>query len=281
MPTGYKDPGTIASEIKMMRVDHAGAFLVVEGVTDVRFWRPRKRAACELIDGEGKSNVVGSVRRLDAQHFGGVLGVVDDDYDSLIGDDLGTSNVVRTDGHDMECLLCRSTALQKVLAEYGDKSKISRFEKNAGMDVRDALLERALVFGRLRFAALRNALDIDRSAIRVPRFVDAGTWTVDGKGLIRAVVKDGSACDEELVERCIAQLPVADPWRVVRGHDVVSILRIGLRRILGNIRAGVGEEHIASILRSGFTPADLQATALWTDVRGWEAGNRPFRVLAE
>lgn len=136
-----------------------------------------------------------------------------------------------------------------------------------------------MVFGRLRFAALRNALDIDHSAIRVHLFVDAGTWTVDGKGLIRAVVKDGSACDEELVERCIAQLPVADPWRVVRGHDVVSILRIGLRRILGNIGAGVGEEHIASILRAGFTPADLQATALWTDVRDGRPGTGRFGFL--
>ena len=279
MPTGHKDPGTIASEIKMMRLEHAGAFLVVEGVADMRFWRPRKHVACELVDGEGKPNVVGSIRRLDAQHFGGVLGVIDDDYDSLIGDGPGTSNLVRTDAHDLECLLCRSAALRKVLAEYGDESKISRFENDTGMEVRDALLERGLVFGRLRFAALRNSLDIDHSAIRVHRFVDARTWMANEIGLIRAVLKDGSACDEELVKRCIAELPVADPWRIVRGHDIVSILRIGLGRVLGSLGAGVGDEHIASILRSGFAPADLQATALWADVRAWEVGNEPFRIL--
>ena len=281
MPTGHKDPGTIVSEIKMMRMEHAGAFLVVEGVADMRFWRPRRCRECELVDGEGKKNVIGGVQRLDVDRLGGVLGIVDDDCDSLIDVDLGTRNVVRTDGHDLECLLCRSSALEKVLAEYGDESKIGRFEMNAGTDVRSALLERALVFGRLRFAVRRNRLDIDRSAIRVPRFVDARTWTVDEQGLIRAVVKDGSTCDGEVVGRCIAQLPVADPWRVVRGHDMVSILRIGLGRILGSVPSGVGDEHISSILRSGFTPADLQTTTLWTDMRAWEAENRPFRVLQD
>ena len=281
MPAGHKDPGTIASEIKMMRMDHAGAFLVVEGVADMRFWRPRRHEGCELVNGEGKNNVIGGVRRLDAERFGGVLGVVDDDCDSLVDLDPGTDNVVRTDVHDLECLLCRSSALEKVLAEYGDESKIRRFETNAGTDVRDALLERALVFGRLRFAALLNRLDIDNSAIRVPRFVDAETWTVDGQGLVHAVVKDGSPYDQDVVARCLAQLPVVDPWRVVRGHDMVSILRIGLGRVLGNVGAGIGEEQISSILRSGFTPADLQATTLWADMRAWEAGNRPFRILRD
>lgn len=281
MLTGHKDPGTIASEVKMMRMDHAGAFLVVEGVADMRFWRPRRLEECELVNGEGKKNVLGGIRRLDVEGFQGVLGIVDDDCDSLMNVDFGTVNVVGTDGHDLECLLCRSSALEKVLAEYGDESKISRFERNAGTDVRGALLKRALVFGRLRFAVLRDKLDIDSSAIRVPRFVDADTWAVDEQGLVRAVVKDGSPCDENILERCIAQLPVVDPWRVVRGHDMVRILRIGLDRILGNVGAGIGDEHISSILRSGFTPADLQATTLWTDMRAWEAGNHPFRILQD
>lgn len=281
MLTGHKDPGTIAAEVKMLREEHAGAFLVVEGVADMRFWRPRRCEECELVNGEGKKNVIGGVKRLDAQRFGGVLGIVDDDCDSLMDVEYGTENLVRTDGHDLECLLCRSSALMMVLAEYGDESKISRFEENAGTDVRGALLARALVFGRLRFAALRNRLDINSSAISVQRFVDGETWTVDERGLVRAVVKDGSPCDENMVERCVAQLVVADPWRVVRGHDIVSILRIGLGRVLGNVRAGVGDEHISSVLRSGFTSADLQATTLWTDMRVWEDGNDPFRILQD
>lgn len=279
MPKGHKDPGTIAAEIRMMRPAHSGAFLVVEGAADARFWRPRRHGDCEIVDGEGKQNVVEGVRRLDEGRFGGVLGIVDDDYDSLTGVDVPTGNVVRTDAHDLECLLCRSSALGKVLAEYGDESKIKRFEAAEGVDVRGALLERALVFGRLRLAAALHDLDLDSSAIRVRRFVKGDTWTVDGDGLVRAAVGDGSPSARDAVMGCIDRLPNADPWRIVRGHDVVEILRIGLRRVLGDVRASVGNEQISRDLRIGFEPSDLRATTLWRDVRTWEAANVPFRIL--
>lgn len=278
MLKGHKDPGTVAAEIRMMRPAHSGAFLVVEGAADARFWQPRRRGDCEIVDGEGKQNVVRGVRRLDAERFGGVLGIVDDDYDSLTGVDVPTDNVVRTDAHDLECLLCRSSALDKGLAEYGDALKIRRFETTEGVDVRSALLKRALVFGRLRLAAALNDLHLDDSAIRVPRFVDRDTWAVDGDGLVRAATS-GSPAARDAVNRCIARLPRADPWRVARGHDVVEVLRIGLRRVLGSVGSSVGREQISGILRAGFSPSDLRATTLWKDVRAWEAANAPFRIL--
>lgn len=262
MPTGHKDPGTIASEIKMMRMDHAGAFLIVEGVTDMRFWRPRKHVACELVDGEGKPNVIGSVQRLDAQHFGGVLGVVDDDHDSLMGIGLETGNVVRTDAHDLECLLCRSRALDVVLAEFGVPLKVRLFEKTQGVDVRTGLLDRALVFGRLRWVAMRRDLDIDPTAIRVKQFVDIQTWQVDQVGLMRAVARSDSPDQEDRLTQHIAQLPPADPWRVVHGHDVVEILRRGLMRVLGDIPASVGPNQIAQVLRAGMPPDDFRMATL-------------------
>ena len=81
----HKDPGSVAAEIKMIRMVHDGAFLVVEGVNDVRFWRTRRHDNCELVDGEGKLNVVGAVHRLDGEGISGVLGIVDDDYDNPVG----------------------------------------------------------------------------------------------------------------------------------------------------------------------------------------------------
>ena len=38
MLSGHKDPSSVAAEIKMMRMVHGGAFLLVEGANDVRFW---------------------------------------------------------------------------------------------------------------------------------------------------------------------------------------------------------------------------------------------------
>lgn len=278
MLRGHKSPGTLVAEIKMLRSSHDGAFLIVEGKDDFSFWWPRRHSGCDLIKGEGKPNVIGAIRRLDAARFGGVLGVVDSDFDVLTGDRVESNNLLYTDAHDIECLLCRSSALDKVLAEHGDVSKIRRFE-SAGTDVRTALLERALVLGRLRFAALlaRPAVELQ---VKVQRVVDENTWTVDDEALIRQAVPDSSHDADAIMSR-LGQLPEVDPWHVVRGHDMVAILRIGLRRVLGNLRPGIGNDHIAGLLRAGMSTEDLRGTGLWTDMRAWQAANPPYAVLTD
>lgn len=154
MPAAWiKDPGKIEAELVMRRAVHPGSFLIVEGPEDRRFWTPRVAplATCELVVGDGKRNVEGAVIRLDKRGFAGALGVVDDDYDRPQGRPLPSANLLATDAHDLECLLLRSPALDGVLAEYADPERIRRFEHSQGTRVREALLDRGLPFGRLRW----------------------------------------------------------------------------------------------------------------------------------
>ena len=239
MPKGYKTPGTLVAEIKMNRVSPERTFLLVEGEDDIRFWTSWRHADCELVDGEGKQNVIGGIQKLNAMSFVRVLGIVDSDYDPLIGISVESENLLLTDAHDLECLLCRSSALNKVLAAYGSHSKIERFENETGTDVRSGLLERALVFGRLRWAAVRSHPVIDLGGLRVPRFVDENTWTVTNEELLCETLSD-TPDDALELKRRIDELPAVDPWYVVRGPDMVTILRIGLRHTLGDIPASVG-----------------------------------------
>ena len=274
---GHKSPGTLVAEITMSRMSHAGAFLLLEGKDDVRFWRSRRHSNCELVDGEGKPNIVGAIRRIDTTRIPGALGIVDADYELPTSPRAESDNLLYTDAHDLECLLCRSSALDKVLAEHGDAAKIKRFEHDADIDVRTALLERALVFGRLRWAAhARPAIEL--RGIAVPRFVDENTWTVDGEKLIRETV---SNADARTIETRLARLPDADPWYVAHGHDMVEILRTGLRRVLGDLPARIEAKDIAGLLRAGMTSEDLRKTGLGAGVYSWQAANRPYCVLAD
>ena len=201
-----------------------------------------------------------------------MLGVVDDDYDSLLGRRARGDNVVTTDAHDLECLLCRSRALDTVLVEYGSPGKIRRFEQEAGVDVRAGLLARASVFGRVRWAAELYGLDIVQSAIRVQRFVDRSTWKVDSAGLMKAVVRKGSADREQRIADRLDALPQADGWWVVQGHDVIELLRIGLMQVLGDMKASVGAGQIARVLRAAVSREELEGTQLGADIRTWEEG---------
>lgn len=278
MLTEHKTSDTLVNEIKMHRMSHNGAFLIVEGADDIRFWRSRHHLDCELVEGEGKKNVIGGIQRLDASSFAGVLGIVDSDYDLLTGINIESKNLLLTDAHDLECLLCRSSALDKVLAEHGSHAKIEKFENETGADVRTGLLERALVFGRLRWAAVRCDPMIDLERFRVPRFVDENTWSVPSEESICNALCDSHEVALTLMHR-INDLPEADPWYVVRGHDMVEIFRIGLRHVLGEMPASTGVKEIGRLLRVAMSREDLQETRLWTDIRGWEAANRPYTVL--
>ena len=275
MATGETQNHVVA-EVKMRRTQHAGSFLVLEGRGDMRFWKNRSHHHCRLIDGNGKPNVVGGLRRLDEIGFAGVLGIVDSNYDYLAGVPLESDNLVATDAHDLECLLCRSSALDAVLAEYGSDEKIGSFGRSAG--VRNALLARGLVFGRLRWAAQRF-----EPRLRLPRmraFVDEKSWSVDEDGLIEKVAGKNEGVEANVLRHQIAHLPPADPWHVVHGHDLLEILRVGLRNVLGNLPASVGVKEIAIGLRLAMPIAELQSTRLWQDMQRWEHLNKPYLVLA-
>ena len=279
MPKGYKNPGTLAAEIKMTRANHRGSFLVVEGADDVKFWRPRRHVDCDLVDGEGKQNVVGVVNRLDTVEFDGVLGVVDSDYDALNGVILGSDNLVATDAHDLECLLCRSSALDTVLAEFGNSDKIQRFERREGVDVRTSLLNRAEIFGRLRWAVQSLGLSIDSRLIRVPRFVRDRSWSVDRDDLLRTVqgeISVGSTLSAQIDSLSLSR---PDPWYVVQGPDLIELLRIGLKHVLGNLPNTTGYEEIARVLRVAISTEELKTTKFGIDIRRWEVRNSLYAVF--
>ena len=282
MLKGNMAPGTLVAEIKMNRMSHDGSFLIVEGKDDMRFWTSRRHThtSCKLVDGQGKRNVVEGIQRLEAASFAGVLGIVDSDYDPLNGMGAESENLLTTDAHDLECLLCRSSALDKVLAEYGNRAKIAKFENETGVDVRTGLLERTLVFGRLRWAAVRCHPMIDLGELRAPRFVDEDTWSVSSEESICDTLIDSPDRALALMQR-INDLPEADPWYVVHGHDMLEILRIGLRHVLGEMPTSKGVKDIGSGLRLAMSQEDLQETRLWMDMRTWEAANRPYLVLAD
>lgn len=280
MLSQHKNPGTLAAEIKMHRKAHGGAFLVVEGTDDVRFWTRRCHETCEVIDGEGKQNVAKGIGRLDGQSFSGALGVVDDDYDSLLGVRYESRNLVATDSHDLECLLCRSSALDRVLAEFSSRKRIQAFEERTGSDVRTGLLDRTVVFGRVRWAVARFRLDVgDGSVLRYEKFLNRKKWEVDEDGLMEEF--DGVARRNGMarIREALAELNHADPWRVAHGHDMIGILHAGLRSVLGDVPAGIGKDGIAAVLRAGISREELLDTGLCRDMRAWEHENTDFPVL--
>ncbi len=277
---GYKDAGVVATEVIMTRQLHAGSFLIVEGEDDHRFWTSRvAQSHCELVIGNGKTNVEGALVRLDRASFRGALGVVDDDFDRLEGRVRPSVNLIGTDTHDLECMLIRSPALERVLAELGSPAKVRELEQREGRSIRDALLERGLAHGRLRWLAQRQGWEIPFAKLGPERFLDRDAWTIAGEHLYDAAVMTGAVPSIDHLRQGLESLPTADPWSVCQGHDLVSILRVGLTKVLGSLKSSKGVADIAAMLRSAFDECELRDGHLGAAIRAWEAGNMPYRVL--
>ncbi|MBK1644337.1 hypothetical protein CKO25_06640 [Thiocapsa imhoffii] len=277
---GHKDAGIVATEVIMTRQLHGGSFLIVEGEDDHKFWSPRVAPGqCELVIGNGKPNVEGAIARLDMSRFRGALGVVDDDFDGLKGRSRPSPNLIATDTHDLECTLIRSPALERVLAELGTSAKIREMEERQGHSIRDSLLERGLEFGRLRWVAQRRGWEIPFEKLGPERFLKRETWLVLRNELHDAAVETGAVPSIGDLRAALETLPVADPWLVCQGHDLVSILRIGLMRMLGSLKPSKGVDDIAAMLRSAFDDQELHGGHFGAAIRGWEQANTPYLVL--
>ena len=273
-----QSPGEVETEILMMRTLRRGSFLVVEGDSDSRFWSVRSSADCDIVIAGGKLHVVDGLTRLDARRFSGAVGIVDDDYDRLLGIPQPSPNLISTETRDLEGILLRSSALEKVLAEYGDPVKIEAFEARVGMSVREALLARAFPLGRLRWYSLRTGMHVAFEKLVPSRFIDVEQWSFDEAQLLTTALAQGVLPERDELVKQLNAMPEANLWDICQGHDMVDILGLGLESRLGN--RNPGRDRTASTLRSGMEKAELSSTQLYARLCKWEDVNVPFRVLA-
>ncbi len=146
----YVSAHTVANKVRLMRMQHKGALLVVEGPLDARVYRNLvDRDACVIILAHGKDNACGAIEILDDAGFIGVLAIVDADFDHLENRKLPSRNALLTDHHDLECMMMVSPAFAKVLNEYAVASRLEAFERRGGATVATILAASAMTIGYL------------------------------------------------------------------------------------------------------------------------------------
>lgn len=261
----------IATEIIMMKQTTSGPFLIVEGPTDERFLKPRVKNSCYVAIGSGRITVERAVELLDAASptIRNVLGVVDEDYDWLIGYSVQSANIVKTDPRDLEGLLFQYNDLTPVLVEYADREACSSFERLEGRSIRDAVLARAEPFGRIRMV---NALgpQVDMKKFKPIRFFGQD-WTYDLDEAKRVAVTIGVSTSVPTLESQMAALQIPDLWHCARGHDLVDIFVGGLISVLGARSADkLGVERL---LRQSLSSAQFSQSLLFSRIDGWSAAN--------
>ncbi len=274
-----------ANAIRLRRSTFLGTFLLVEGSSDKVFYERFVHGSdCVLVSVSGKPSsklrVIAVLENLEKSDFQGILGIVDADFDRLNTSASNSPNLHRTDTHDLETMLIKSPALDKLIAEFGSEEKIVNF----GRDVRTALLEAGMAVGYLLWISQCDELNLTFDDIKFSKFIDEQTLEIDEMELIQAIKNKSQAFSlktENLQQRLIDKKDSShDPWQVCCGHDLIQILSLGLRKAIGSMKASdVEPTCLERSLRLAYEEAYFHKTQLCTDIRTWENNNQPFKVF--
>lgn len=262
----------IANEIRMKRSQHRGTFLVVEGRDDRLFMeRFTCNVTCKIVVAEGKVNVEEVITILDQDNFDGVLGIVDADFDRIECIERGSPNMVMPPYHDLETMLMCSPALDRVLNEYASQTKI----RNSKIDILEELIDKALPVAYLRLISLRERLDLRFDGLNYSSWVNLNSLAINIDNLVREVRNKSQRHDlsSEMLSAAIREVELENPnsREMCSGADLIEILAIGLRRVLGtNQKSSVNGINLRRSLRLAYSDGEFLKSSLGKDIRRWE-----------
>ncbi|MBW4506735.1 MAG: DUF4435 domain-containing protein [Scytonematopsis contorta HA4267-MV1] len=258
--------------------------ITVEGTSDKVFYeRFVNREACEVVTVSGKPSskirVIEVLDKLEKSSFQGILAIVDADFDRLETSSHNSPNLLRTDTHDLETILIKSFALDKIIAEFGSPEKIAKFG-----DVRKVLLQAGLSIGYLLWVSRLDGLNLTFSGITFSKFINEQTLCIDEIKLIQEVKNKSqtlSLDNKNLQQRLIKQKSNDhDPWQVCCGHHLVEILSFGLRKTIGSFKpTDIEPNSLERNLRLAYEEVYFHETQLYLDIRVWESNNQEFKVI--
>ncbi len=277
-------PNHVANEIRMKRNIIDKSFLLVEGDDDCRFFRNFiDKNKCQLKQVEGKPNVITTVQKLNESNTEGVLAIVDADFDNLNNTNY-PGNIILTDTHDIETMISKTKAFNKIIYEYADEQSIESFEKRISNKLKDIILNSASIIGFLRWISQREKLMLQFRDIEFEYFINERTLEVEIDSLILHVLANSnkSTIDKYDLHDLYTDLDKnqIDKWQIASGHDFVKIVNLGLKRVFGYRRnLLLSPQDIERILRVSYTYDELKKTYLYGKIRDWEIRNNSYKVF--
>ncbi len=271
----------IANEIRLRRSQYAGAFIVVEGRHDNLFCRQVvDSTGVKIVVAENKEKVCDTLAILDRDGFAGVVGLVDADFDHLEGRMVGGRNIVVTELHDLECVQLRSGGLDAIVAEFCSGEKLERF----GRDLYKVLLAAARPIGCLRLHSERTQMGLRFRDLSYTKFVNREDLSTDVAALVKEVKRHsncGGVPDQALLEAMRAiEAAGYDAWQLCNGKDLLGVLAIGLRHLLGNQNStSVRMCKLRQALRLACRGPVFEQTEIHRSLQAWQRRNTGFRLF--
>jgi hypothetical protein len=274
-----QNPNRWADQIRLRRDAFAGVFLIVEGHSDKLVYSNFVNSeTCEFVISDGKEQALNTIKILDNDKFTGVFAVVDADFDRLENNLPESPNILLTDDHDLEVMILKTPALEKVIKERGSE------EKTKDNNIREILLKIGQEIGYLRWISQKNNLSLRFEGLDFGKFIKKDTLEIDYSDLIKTI-KDHSQkqslVNQEIEEKIeILRNKEHDPSQVCCGHDIMQILSLALCKAWGTCKpTDVKAENLERDLRLAYEKSYFYQTQLYFLIQNWQNTNVPYQVL--
>lgn len=283
------DGTRIANAIRMLRnAEPDKSAMIVEGDSDSRFYKKLvDKNACELHHTvntqNAKDEVIRALKLLESGRspLAGVFAVVDADFMRIENVAMPSTNLFLTDGHDLECMLLKSKALEELLGQFASTKKLEDYIKAHG-PIREALLGACKPLGLLRLYNHQQGLNLRFKNLEYKKFIDSKTLKVDTKELVRLIQARSMKPNLEKSLKALLKAPSSlDAWQICQGHDLTNVLAFALSITIGtNNRGSVDSEIVEKVLRVGYQPDWFKNTTLYKQMIQWEESQTDFRIFA-
>ena len=274
-------PDRIANSIRLLRSAHEGVFLIVEGHSDKLIYeRLVNKQEVRVTIASGKNNAIKALSILEKENFRRVVAVIDADFSRIEQQIPDSNNLFLTDEHDLEMMLIKSAAFDKLLKERGSEEKIAAFSK----DIRETLLKLGQEIGKLRLLSLRNELNLKFEGLNFSKFIDKKNLSIDIDKLIISIKNHSQklSLDEQQIKQDLSVISDEnhDPWQLCCGHDFISILAIALWKVLGTRNANdVKKEDWEREIRLAYELSYFYQTQIYQLMVNWQSNNHPYQIF--
>ncbi len=277
----YVDGPSIAAEIRMERQQHRGSFLLLEGATDIkRLARVVDEQCCSFVNCFGKETVRDATEILYDEGFPGVLGMVDADFERVLGTITEHEGLIFSEHHDFDLDVASSGCFEPYLLEVADHVKIDAI--GGPRSLFTAIIDSLKPLGALRYSNVRHSLGYSLSRVDMDLFYDGKSIDIDE--MIESVSWGKHDCAESkrnlraFIDRYNSSN--IDLMQLTSGHDFCEALGIALRDFAGSRRAPqTWRSEIEMHFRLAFDREHFQGTSAASAIHAWQAANLPYRLL--
>jgi 5S rRNA maturation endonuclease (ribonuclease M5) len=275
-------PDRIANSIRLLRGDHEGVFLIVEGHSDKLIYeRLVNKQEVRVTSADGKNNAIKALSILEKEdNFRRVVAVIDADFSRIEQQIPDSNNLFLTDEHYWEMMLIKSAAFDKLLKERGSEEKIKAFTE----DIRETLLKLGQEIGKLRWLSLRNKLDLKFEGLNFSKFIDKEKLSINIDELIISIKNHSQKLSlyEQQIKQDLSVISDEnhDPWQLCCGHDFIGILAIALCKVLGTWNANdVKTEVLERELRLAYELSYFYQTQIYQLMVNWQSNHHPDQIF--